>query len=495
MRNKLYLFPDTNIFLQCKPLGDVNFSEICDYDEIGIIITRPVQQEIDRQKGKGTSRLSKKAKAAAALFFRVLESPDMTLVIKENAPRVLLTMDLRLRPAEELADQLDYQEADDRFVGIAAGVRNAGSEFDVAIITNDSGPRFSAINHGMKCFKVPSSWMLSAETDEKDKQIQQLKAQLELLSKTKPDFVITANNPEQFESTHPYYTALSEEEINLLLNTLTNEFPVETDFSGEEGSSPFLRLPGNLRAIDNGQYIPASEEEIERYTSILYPEWVRRCEEVLRACHEHLNPRAIKRKVTFWLQNTGYAIAESSVVTFTAKGKFALSGNNWKIHEDLEKVSGIKLPSVPSAPKGHWRSVWSMVGANPLSRTMPFHDMYKVPQDSFLPPPLSKRDRNDFYYSNRGNLPKNYVSLECEEWRHQVGSQEFSLYAYISNHPTEMIGAVEVRIDANNLAQPITKKFNLKIKIEETNSFALVRELVTAYIGEQGEGVKKSSLD
>ncbi len=495
MRNKLYLFPDTNIFLQCKPLENVNFSEVCDCDEIRIIITRPVQQEIDRQKGKGTSRLSKKAKAAAALFSRVLESPDMTLIIKENSPRVLLTMDLRLRPADELADQLDYQEADDRFVGIAAGVRNAGDEFDVAIITNDSGPRFSAINHGMKCFKVPSSWILAAETDEKDKQIQQLKAQIELFSKTKPDFVITANNPEQFESIHPYYTALSEEEINFLLNTLTNEFSVETDFSGEEGGSPLLRLPRSLRTIEQGQYIPASKEEIERYTNILYPEWVRKCEEVLRASHEHLNPRAIKQEVTFWLKNTGYAIAESSVVTFTAKGRFALSGNNWKIREDLEEVSDIKLPSVPSAPKGHWRRVWSMVGANPLSRAMPFHDMYTVPRDSFLPPPLSKRDRNEFYYSNREDVPKNHVSLECEEWRHQVGSEGFSLHAYIKNQPTEMTGAVEVRIDANNLAQPIIKTFILKIKIEEANSFALVKEMVTAYICDQREGVKKSSLD
>ncbi|MEI7174249.1 PIN domain-containing protein [Pectobacterium carotovorum] len=495
MRNKLYLFPDTNIFLQCKPLGDVSFSEISDCDEIGIIITRPVQQEIDRQKGKGTSRLSKKAKAAAALFSRVLESPDMTLVIKENSPRVLLTMDLRLRPVEELADQLDYQEADDRFVGIAAGFRNAGSEFEVAIITNDSGPRFSAINHGMKCFTVPSSWMLAAETDEKDKQIQQLKAQLELLSKTKPDFVISANNTEQFESTHPYYTALSEEEINFLLNMLTNEFPLETDFSGEEGGPRSLRLPGSLRVIDNGQYIPASEEKIERYTSILYPEWVKKCEEILHACHEHLNPRAIKQEVTFWLQNTGYAIAESSVVTFTAKGEFALSSNNWKIREDLEEVSGIKLPSVPSAPKGHWRSAWPMLGENPLSRAIPFHGIDTVPRDSFLPTPLSERDRNRFYYSNRGDLPKNYVSLECEEWRHQVDSKGFALFAYISNQPTEMIGAVEVRIDANNLAQPITKTFTLKIKIEEANSFALVREMVTAYIGEKREGDKKISLD
>ncbi|RTP91517.1 PIN domain-containing protein [Enterobacter asburiae] len=493
MSNKLFLFPDTNIFLQCKPLVDIDFSEISDCDEIVIIISRPVQQEIDRQKGKGTSRLSKKAKNAATLFSRVLESPDMTLVIKENSPRVLLTMDLRLRPAEELADQLDYQEADDRFVGIAAGFRNTGSEFDVAIITNDSGPRFSAIDHGIKCFTVPSSWMLAAETDEKDKQIQQLKAQLDLLSKTRPDFVINADNGEQFESTHPYYTSLTEEEISFLVSVLTNEFPLETDFSEGEGQSPYVRLPGSLRAIDSGRYIPASEDEIEHYKNVLYPEWVKKCEEILRDCHEHLNPLTMKQEIGFWLQNTGYAIAESSVITFSAKGAFALSSSDWKMREDLEEVNGVNLPAVPSAPKGRWESVWSLAERGPLATAIPFHDMYRMPRDSFLPPSLSKRNRNDFYYSNQGDSPKKYVSLECEEWRHQVDREWFSFFAYVGNHPTEMIGAVEVRIDANNLPQPITKTFTIKIKIEETDSFALVREMITAYIREQREGTKKNS--
>lgn len=81
MNKKLYLFPDSNIFLQCKDLTQVNFSEITACDEVCIIITRPIQQEIDRQKGQGNSRLSKKARKAASLFNQVVDSTDMTLVI------------------------------------------------------------------------------------------------------------------------------------------------------------------------------------------------------------------------------------------------------------------------------------------------------------------------------------------------------------------------------------------------------------------------------
>ncbi|EFF1476602.1 DNA-binding protein, partial [Escherichia coli] len=143
MNKKLYLFPDSNIFLQCKDLTQVNFSEITACDEVCIIITRPIQQEIDRQKGQGNSRLSKKARKAASLFNQVVDSTDMTLVIRERSPRVFLTMDLSLKPCEQLSEQLDYQEADDRFVGIAAGYCADDPDSEVAIITNDSGPRFS----------------------------------------------------------------------------------------------------------------------------------------------------------------------------------------------------------------------------------------------------------------------------------------------------------------------------------------------------------------
>ncbi|VEB73519.1 Uncharacterised protein [Raoultella ornithinolytica] len=70
MSKKLYLFPDTNIFLQCMPLAQVNFSEITSCDEICVIITRPIQQEIDRQKGQGNSRLSKKRRLLLAYFLK-----------------------------------------------------------------------------------------------------------------------------------------------------------------------------------------------------------------------------------------------------------------------------------------------------------------------------------------------------------------------------------------------------------------------------------------
>lgn len=490
MSSKLYLFPDTNIFLQCIPLAQVNFSEITHCEEVFVIITRPIQQEIDRQKGQGNSRLSKKAKTAASLFSEVVDSPNMTLVIRERSPRVFLTMDLSLRPSDQLSGQLDYQEADDRFVGIAAGYYAEDKDSEVAIITNDSGPRFSAIKHNITCFKVPSSWMLAAEADEKDKQIKLLEARLKQLSQSMPEFNIKFSDDEQFEATFPYYTALSEDDLSKLLCQLTDAFPLVTDFSKEQAKSQsFTSLESSIMPINHQEYVPVSAEEIALYKDIRYPEWWRQCEEILKNCHEHLNPRAIKHPLSFLLQNTGSAIAERAVVTFTAKGEFVLCGSDWNISPDFAESEGIDLSSAPTAPKGTWRNKWNIAEGMTFGRGIPMHDMISKHYDSFLPPIPTARDKNDFYYKNKSSQPVKVVSLECEEWRHQIEEEKFPLLVYTVNKPKEMTGAIEVRVDANNLLNPITKKFKLKITIAEESAFSIMMEMLDTFI--QGEQKKK----
>ena len=52
MKKILYFFPDTNLFIQCKPLKDIDWSDFNDFEEIHLIVSRPVQKEIDFQKNK-----------------------------------------------------------------------------------------------------------------------------------------------------------------------------------------------------------------------------------------------------------------------------------------------------------------------------------------------------------------------------------------------------------------------------------------------------------
>lgn len=55
MPRTLTLFPDTNLFIQCRPIEEIDWAEFAGFERIDLVVTRPVQVEIDRQKSKGNA--------------------------------------------------------------------------------------------------------------------------------------------------------------------------------------------------------------------------------------------------------------------------------------------------------------------------------------------------------------------------------------------------------------------------------------------------------
>ncbi|WP_431324459.1 PIN domain-containing protein [Rhizobium sp. YTU87027] len=88
MQADLFLFPDSNVFIQCKPLKDLDWSPWKNYSHVRLIVTRPVLVEIDRQKNKGSDRLGQRARKASSLFREMLKAEHNDMVIREADPRV-----------------------------------------------------------------------------------------------------------------------------------------------------------------------------------------------------------------------------------------------------------------------------------------------------------------------------------------------------------------------------------------------------------------------
>ncbi len=65
--NILYLFPDTNLFIQCKPLAELDWSVWSEFEEVHLIVCRPVTREIDNQKTRGNSRVAQRARSTYQL--------------------------------------------------------------------------------------------------------------------------------------------------------------------------------------------------------------------------------------------------------------------------------------------------------------------------------------------------------------------------------------------------------------------------------------------
>ena len=77
----LYVFPDTNLFIQCHPLEQLNWAELGAYDEIRLIVCRTVQREIDRNKDRGNDRVGKRARTTNSLFRKVIQSTTGSEVV------------------------------------------------------------------------------------------------------------------------------------------------------------------------------------------------------------------------------------------------------------------------------------------------------------------------------------------------------------------------------------------------------------------------------
>ncbi|MDE0154631.1 MAG: PIN domain-containing protein [Gammaproteobacteria bacterium] len=116
----LHFIPDTNLFTQCRPLEELDWSIWAEFDEIHVIVCRPVQREIDNQKTRGNDRVAKRARKTNSLFRRIINSKNGYELIQEAKPQIKLLVDPTYQPSSDLRDQLDYNEIDDQIVRATA---------------------------------------------------------------------------------------------------------------------------------------------------------------------------------------------------------------------------------------------------------------------------------------------------------------------------------------------------------------------------------------
>jgi predicted ribonuclease YlaK len=187
----LYLFPDTNLFIQCRPLEQLDWSGWKDFDEVHLIVSRPIQSEIDNQKKRGNDRVGKRARTVAGLFKKLILEADKQTVIAEGASTVRLIIRPELKRSKELEEQLDYSQRDDQLVGIAREFRDNNPNADVRVLTHDGGPLATAKMVGVPVAPIPDDLLLEPETTDTEKKLNALTTELARLKKAEPQFEIS----------------------------------------------------------------------------------------------------------------------------------------------------------------------------------------------------------------------------------------------------------------------------------------------------------------
>ena len=461
----LYLFPDTNLFIQCLPLEQIDWAQWGDFDKVHLMVCRPVQREIDNQKNRGNDRVGQRSRKTSRMFRDIATGEDGYEVIQESGPRVELHLEALGRPSPELEDRLDYGKSDDEIVGYCYEYSHEHSPADVRLLTHDGGPMMTARSLGLPFEPIPDNWILPPENSPAERDNARLREEVNRLRRAEPDFLIRCVNHqgqevEKLEFECQVFEPLAEVDISELIQALKSRWPISEYFGPNERTirgnstaiSPWERLVMPARAAD--VFIPASADDISRYRDRDYPGWIDKCQSILSNLHRALQRSSGRPAFRFLVENRGTRPGKDALVDIVAKGNFEVSPPWDEIGDELDVASGtgLELPFPPDPPQGRWVSAF-----NPLPGLM---DHLTLPESVLYPNWLGgerdrRRDPNAFYYKpTLPDKPVKLFSLECEQWRHGTGEEHFDVELCVNLTDNHATGVVECVVHAENLSAP-----------------------------------------
>ena len=494
----LILFPDTNLFIQCKPLEEIDWSEWSEFSEVQLLVCRPVTREIDDQKNRGNTRVAQRARSTYRLFGPVAEGQQEFLTIRDSAPTVKLFLEAMSRTTSGLDDILDYTKTDDQIVGCLHRYRHDNPEVDARLLTYDRGPMMAARALELPFEVIRESWLLQPEHSELEKENARLKERVSQLESAEPKFKIGLVGEfgvavERLTVEHCIYEPLSSGEVEALMNTIVDRYPMATKFGPLESGEDDKKMTAREWLDRRSAIGPPKDEEIAKYRDRDYPAWVRQCRKMLSDLHEELQREAGHPTFTLAVTNEGTCPGNDSLVVIEAKGNFKICPPPYKGEFDRDTKEELALPRPPRPPRGPQSpdALGTALGIGRIAERMNLLQGLANPFNTgslHFPPPIGpydhRRDPNGFYYKpSRPSEPEKSFALECEQWRHSTGQKHLPGEIFFDTELGEIRGALRCAVHAENLSAPVRAQFPVTIAVWKVPSYERARDLVEKLIG------------
>ena len=350
----LFLFPDTNVFIQCKPLKELDWSEWSDFTEVHLVVSRPVQREIDNQKNRGNNRTANRARATYRIFREIIEGRPSHKVIQDSRPLVKLYFQGPNLPSPALKDRLDYSKPDDEIVGHLHSFIQNNPGAEARLLTHDSGPMMTASALDLPAILVKDEWLLPPESNELEKENTRLQNRVIELEKTEPSFNVqliydNEQDPENLEVEYEVFELLSEQEVNTLVQLIAKNLPVATNF-------PKSPPPRDDDSTIVGIFYLPTDREIAKYKEQDYPEWLEKCRAALSSIHTDLQNELGPATFGLCITNDGTRPGKAALVNILAEGNFEISPPPLSSASEGALQEGPSLPYPPRPPQGRWNS-------------------------------------------------------------------------------------------------------------------------------------------
>ncbi len=476
---RLILFPDSNLFFQYRALRELPWNELGDYGQIELIVSRPVQREIDRHKDGGNDRRQRRARQAASFLRDIIKNKLAPHDICSSPQKVTLTLRVDLKPDEGLTGKLNYAEPDDILVGIAHGFAGGVVGADVAVLTDDTGVMASAEAVSLNCIAIPDEWRLEPEATKESKELNAARAEIARLQKQEPAFIVKCFNADggpasSLDYQFPKASALTPEEIATLLDRARLLFPLKTDFNDPARPAPVPGQRGMSLESLRGLRSPPTEQQIVEYNEA-YEAWLAKMETALEKVHLKLLQDETKSSFSFLAQNTGTRPANDVLVEIIATGSLLISRPR---DEDDENEHDYSLPAPPAVPEFRLSALNAMLRMSNMFG--PRYGMGRELSPIFDTPLHRGRDAEAFYYKGGPvRIARDSLKLECALWRHGRDPENF--HAVIeADTAGEAKGAIEFRIHASNLSNAVSCRIPVRITLKAFSTYDYASQLIDA---------------
>lgn len=482
----LYLIPDTNVFIECQALENLNWralEDFHDHDEIRLVICSEVRRELDNLKTSRTNRVSKRAREANARIRKLILSGDDCEIIRDKAPSVQLCLGDDSLHIPTL-DGLDPSQADDRIVGYTAAYAREHPDADVFMLTDDIGPMGTAKQLNVPFQPVPASWRRVAEPDDRDKDILALKKHIAELEANEPRFEIVWLDQDDTKSERlnfdwEYYPPLTDDELDDLMSTLRSQHPIVTNFGRSEPANRASRGLDRLFS-DAQEYRPAPAQDIREYQQE-YKNWLSECRNVLSKLHESLQYLVPQPTCGFSIRNVGTRPGESALVEIRAKGNILVrpprrEPDSIARFRDSDPLEALALPPPPKAPRGVWQPGVDSMMARVTPHLPEIIDTLGRGIEFGAPSPMygpllddsstSNRDLDGLYYrGGKPAVPVKSFELTCDHWRHGRDAKTFELEVHPESDGGDVRGQIECVVHCKNLSTPFRERVSISVAV------------------------------
>lgn len=370
------LFIDTNSFLQMKDFNQIAWRALFPKAEaITLFVCGPVINELDKHKVSTNQRRRNRARNALRQIEEAADAPDMTLVVRETAPKVELVI---WQGKPDLSDfpDLDASSTDDYLVAAAATVPNG------VVLSHDTGPRIRARIAGVRAVSPPDDWLLPAEQTDDQRKIGQLTRELEAAQNARPRLQIAMPPDDPIKMRAVSVPYLGTAAVDKLTNLILGEFPklhlVASIYRDKLSafSNPFGI--GQTQIDNYEQEYDSFSLDVQTYFTTL---------------HEKVGEHAFAQMPPGMVVNIGSVSAKNLILTIETEGDIELLADR----DAVDSVRGrIALPEPPKPPREG-----SVFDALPL-----------------LGGTTKPRDPTGFYWQTRPSLyGARLASFECADYR------------------------------------------------------------------------------